>query len=709
MGFTKTRFIADHWHLFNQVFPKSFGLHLAQKLSPFLSAMVYSGSKDDFDVAYIACKQELMKESYVRGDHLEFLKNLYEERDTYAAYSISNIKSSRGRKGSTSSEANHSSLIIHLNGVKSVNTYKEKPLTLIKDVIHRQAKHITKWNRSLFNENREMKIVESRLANNGDEKPLKEAAAFLNKRSYSRFANNWQKARRECFLVGGDTVKSIADPEGRGKKFLQADDGKYLRCGCKNQIGFEEQCVHEIVLFGCQFKKNLFATWHERRKQVTSSPIPAHLRSQDNNEEEIGKLINEVSDNHIDQTDRIHQIEEVNSPMTEKNSFSYHEQNKKATSFNATQSDFFRIQKEVNGCLRYCDQEVLNKVLAIELELLDVIKYNNQACSTINDHKSIDECFEKIIRNFKKSFNPSKRSFLPQRRELVHKHSLAPNHEIQKSLPQKRLKTKQEIIRMGYHNKQKRKATQRCSFCSSPSHKVTSCPKKESYIKGSNAYVLHLNSNDFNLEDTVKEGIEKNLKLVQKVGLTGVLKHLTHNMESRNMVLKVAYTEDSTERKSREEYEKELKDNVPIFYERMTDHMDAMWKETRSIHNYVFGVFLLDCFGECSSEMHLISGMALETFIRNAAKKKNKTYLFDETHKNHSNADLEISLREPRVSSVTQPPLVPRLSDTNNPMLGEIEETPFAPVLRHTVNPMEEELEDTNDWFDTYEHDEQDI
>ena len=180
----------------------------------------------------------------MRVDHLEFLKKLYNERDTYAAYSISNILSSRGRKGSTSSEANHSSLIIHLNGVKSVNTYKEKPLTLIKDVIHRQAKHIAKWNRNLFNENREMKIVESRLASNGDEKPLKDAAAFLNKRSYRRFTKNWQKATRECFLVGGDTVKYIADPEGRGKNFLQAEDGKFLRSGCTNQRGFEEQCVH---------------------------------------------------------------------------------------------------------------------------------------------------------------------------------------------------------------------------------------------------------------------------------------------------------------------------------------------------------------------------------------------------------------------------------------------------------------------------------
>ena len=167
MGFTNTRFISDHWHLFNQVFPTSFGLHLAEKLSPYLSGMVYANSEEQFDEAYFGCKNELQSERYVRGDHLEALQRLYDERETYASYCISNITSSRGRKGSTSAEANHSSLIIHLNGRRGVNIYIEKPLTLIKDILQRQALHITKWNKTLYDEDREMAIVSSRLSLSG--------------------------------------------------------------------------------------------------------------------------------------------------------------------------------------------------------------------------------------------------------------------------------------------------------------------------------------------------------------------------------------------------------------------------------------------------------------------------------------------------------------------------------------------------------------
>ena len=212
MGFTNTRYVSDHWHLFNQVFPTAFGKHYAETLNEQLSGMVYSRSEEEFLEAYSSCKSVLNSGKYARQDHLDALKKLYDDRESFALYSISKIQSSRGRKGSTSAEANHSSLIIHLNGVRSVNNYKEKPLTLIKDVLDRQARHIIKWNRDLFNEDREMRVVESRLNSTGEECNLKEAATYLCKRSYQRFVSNWRKAKKDYSLIGGNQVKYLLPP-----------------------------------------------------------------------------------------------------------------------------------------------------------------------------------------------------------------------------------------------------------------------------------------------------------------------------------------------------------------------------------------------------------------------------------------------------------------------------------------------------------------
>ena len=68
------------------------------------------------------------------------------------------------------------------------------------------------------------------------------------------------------------------DGDSKVRNFHQKDDGTYNRCGCRGQVGYEEQCVHEIVLHGCRFKKGLFATWHKRRKLVKSSSIPSQLK-----------------------------------------------------------------------------------------------------------------------------------------------------------------------------------------------------------------------------------------------------------------------------------------------------------------------------------------------------------------------------------------------------------------------------------------------
>ena len=464
MGFRNTRFIADHWHLFNQVFPKTFGLYLAEKLSTYLSGMVYANTEDQFNEAYYSCKNELESGTFVRGDYLEALQRLYDERETYALYSISNITSSRGRKGSTSAEANHSSLIIHLNGRRGVNDYIEKPLTLIKDILQRQAFHIMKWNKALYDEDQEMTIVSSRLSTSGEEKHLKAASDYLNKRSYKRFVKSWYRAKTDYVLLGGDSVQNARSIDGSIRKFSVDDEGNFLRCGCRDQKGFEEQCVHEIVLNGCRFVKELFAPWHRRRTCVTISCLPEDITNDTDNlveNDDLGEVMNCEYDNEENRGSIFNNTSFNVSHSNQEYSSSTYLEEKKATSFNVSKRELATLIKEILGNADYVSQDQLNKTFALLVEVNNSWKSENRYESELLKNKNIDSCFEKIIASYKKSFRPRGNSFKPASSQTgrfqQYRQSSEPSYEMQKRKHKKRLKSRHEIIVSQHQNRIKKR------------------------------------------------------------------------------------------------------------------------------------------------------------------------------------------------------------------------------------------------------------
>ena len=150
--------------------------------------------------------------------------------------------------------------------------------------------------------------------------------------------------------------------------------------------------------------------------------------------------------------------------------------------------------------------------------------------------------------------------------------------------------------------------------------------------------------------------------------------------------MKVAFCDYVGPDETREEFEKSFRENNRKLYDAIAGRMDAVWADSKSMINYVFGVFFLNEFGEIASDMQLISGVALETYIRNAAKKKQKTYLFDETYKSHNLSDFDSVFGK----------LKPR----------QRMETPVASSIKDAMNPMEDDenhIEDDNEWYDTYD------
>ena len=87
---------------------------------------------------------------------------------------------------------------------------------------------------------------------------LENAAVTLCYKSYQRFCRNWKAATTQYSLHPGNEVKNIHH-DAPPRTFVMNNNGSFSRCTCHGRLGYEEQCVHEIVIHKYQFKKELFA------------------------------------------------------------------------------------------------------------------------------------------------------------------------------------------------------------------------------------------------------------------------------------------------------------------------------------------------------------------------------------------------------------------------------------------------------------------
>ena len=612
MGFTKSFFVSDNWHLFHQSLPKNLGPYLADKLSPYVREMVNSRSEEECFLAYNKCKDALNEGRTVKQIYVNYLESLYDSRKTYARYSVCGIKSSRGRVGSTSSESNHSSLVIHLNGERGVSKYKEKPLTLIKDALERQALHIKKWNIDLFNEDREMKTRIHTLSN-GYEKELKEAATILCKKSFDRFSRNWNVAKRDFSLQGGNQVHYLHNVSCPPRLFTKDSEGVFSRCTCKGQMAYEEQCVHEIVLYGFKFKVDLFAPWHHRRTKVTSSPLPSRFREVEEERYNDTTLVETFSDDENERSLVVHEHDDDDYALTAPAS---------PIRKRVTIHDFKKAHQEFYGFLRNCDEEHLTNLLAIQLDMNEIARYNNRFETTLLQDDSGVHSFDDLVRNYKMSFMPRNQTFLPSsRKSRVHE----PTAEVQRRQPRNRLKGRRELSLT--RNRVKKKSS--CSFCGSYDHQLPNCPKKEKLIVESSVHVLHVQSSVTSVDETAIRSIEKNVALIHCQSLNGTIQHMDKRQSSRHIVVKAGFYNN---------------DWLPT----QTQIFDDV--KTYSISNMIFGVAFIDDFGDPDEDITLVTGRALETYIRTAASNRKKTFVFDQTFKHRTTGDLKRGGRNMEIS-----------------------------------------------------------
>ena len=134
-GLPHATYMCDTCHLFDSILPKRFGIDTFGLIKAYLQIMGYSRTESQFEDSFSKARTILQEKQNRNEDLEEQLCKFYNERSTYASYILSKKRGTRGCNGSSISESNHSSVLVHLNeGDKFGNSYCEKPHTLVKDL-----------------------------------------------------------------------------------------------------------------------------------------------------------------------------------------------------------------------------------------------------------------------------------------------------------------------------------------------------------------------------------------------------------------------------------------------------------------------------------------------------------------------------------------------------------------------------------------------
>ena len=160
LGLPNAIYMADVFHLLDSILPKRFGVDCYNQISDHIKQMIFSKTKDGFDGGFDKAINVIRSKEQQHAAHESALYEFADQKDSYASYILCKKKGTRGKHGSSISETNHASILVHLNdGVKNGNHYYEKPHTLVKDLFIRQEKHIIRWNQQMYDENDDLILL----------------------------------------------------------------------------------------------------------------------------------------------------------------------------------------------------------------------------------------------------------------------------------------------------------------------------------------------------------------------------------------------------------------------------------------------------------------------------------------------------------------------------------------------------------------------
>ena len=580
--------------------------------------MAHAKSEESFHRSYI--KAENLLRQRCKDSHLKIndLREVYDQRLNFASYSIRGIKSSRGRIGSSSSESNHSSILVNLNnGKRGINKYTEHPTTFFKDLLLRQSYHIQKWNEQLFNENRRMNIeialIEQSSPVNND---LLEVARYMCFKSYQRFKKNWNRANNNYTLQKGLEVHYLENDTSKPIIFEQYPDGTFSPCVCNDKKAFEEQCVHEIVVYRQKFKKNLFAKWHMRRESITCSPSPhskndfvGHCKEVPTATEWITNRkkgpnpFNGNASSYIDSkecnlkesgADENQNVSDFNEDGLINNDETY----TPCSQLKVSSSTMHKLSGEFIGNWNKASEETQTKVFAIYLELNSLLMFDgkNPSMKMSPDRAgSVDKMLGDIVVNYQKSFLGKSGNFKPCNLSLK-----LPHKNILQKQSKSRLKPIREIEAMRF--KRVKKSITTCTFCKEPGHQRTNCNRRIALQNQGTEYTMN---ND--------------------VGIKIHFRSLINELESHSNIEPMNYNwEVSLQLDSRQGFRRMIIENAYS----AVNQVDSISVPLNSMY---FRITFLDKNAHAIIERvpTIISGDMLKFYLRKACEKVTPIYIYN--------------------------------------------------------------------------------
>ncbi|KAL7520148.1 hypothetical protein ACHAWF_000265, partial [Thalassiosira exigua] len=189
------------------------------------------------------------------------------------------IPGNRGLRGSAMSEQNHSSVLVHLNdGDKDNKLSSHHPISIIRDLLKRQNRHVKRTNALPFGYEQKMRVIRADLQSEIQVESVRDllhAANELRFPSFSRYKVARVKADTELSkeLEFDPTtssnvikIKLTISPEALVREFRSEHD----HCSCPGRLAEEDTCEHEILANG-GYKTDFFLQRHKHRSRVTGS------------------------------------------------------------------------------------------------------------------------------------------------------------------------------------------------------------------------------------------------------------------------------------------------------------------------------------------------------------------------------------------------------------------------------------------------------
>ena len=232
-GLPNATYMCDTWYLFDSILPKRFGVDTYNLIKTYLQSMCYSKTESQFEQAYNKAMKILQSKASRDENHEDQLRKFYNDRNTYTSYILSKKRGTKGCHGSSISESNHSSILVHLNeGDKHGNSYID-------------------YEPSLF-----------------------EACSTLCLSTFKRFRTRLNDAKnyvKRVQSINCVCVQSLKHPDAPARICHRKSPNQPFTCKtCEVTIAYEEQCVHSIVANDMLYIKEQFDQQHYRRERISS-------------------------------------------------------------------------------------------------------------------------------------------------------------------------------------------------------------------------------------------------------------------------------------------------------------------------------------------------------------------------------------------------------------------------------------------------------